>query len=94
MKTQTNKYKYYIKTVNKPIKHEVTYIYAIPVALRKLSYVGTVTTMKGNTKDNEILTTSILCETESVFQSLFQKQPADPIVKPGVLTCPNGTKKW
>jgi type IV pilus assembly protein PilA len=85
--TQTVDYNYYIKTINKPVKHEITYFYSVPRQPGHKSYVGAVTTMKDNTKNNEILTQTIGCETESPTQI----QPANPTVKLGVLTCPNGT---
>jgi len=89
IKRQTDNYNYYIKTTNKPIEHKITYFYAVSRKPGTKSYVGAVTTMKGNTKDNEMLTIAIACETESRNQI----QTANPIVKLGVLTCPSGTVK-
>lgn len=78
------KYNFFIKTINRPKKHEITYFYAISSVAGLKSYVSAVTVIPDvNSKTNDILTITIKCETNSPTQN----QPTDPQVKNATLTC-------
>ncbi|MBE9208210.1 type IV pilin-like G/H family protein [Nostoc sp. LEGE 06077] len=89
-KLQTNiepkmgKYNFFIKTINSPKKHEITYFYAVSRVAGLKSYVSAVAVIPDvNSKINDILTITIKCETNSPSQN----QPNDPQVKNTDLSC-------
>jgi hypothetical protein len=79
-----NKYNFFIKTINSPEKHEITYFYAVSSVAGLKSYVSTVTVIPDvSSKTNDILRIGIQCETNSPTQN----KPTDPQVKNATLTC-------
>jgi hypothetical protein len=87
IKSQTDKYDYYIKTLNSPKQHEITYFYGVSREKSRKSYVGAVIPAPENETTAEGTMQMIACKTNFPTQS----QPTNPIRQKNTLVCGRNT---